>query len=99
MKKISVEKTKQPWFVYMMQCADASLYTGITIDLERRMREHNDIRKGAKYTRARQPIVLAYTESAENRSAALKREAALKKLPRKEKLLLIHKESRQKDIL
>ena len=72
-------------------CADQTLYTGITTDVQRRVEEHNSSKKSAKYTRARQPVVLAYSEAAENRSKALMREAALKKLSRKEKMLLIGK--------
>jgi putative endonuclease len=75
----------------MMQCADASLYTGITTDVQRRIREHNEVGKGAKYTRARQPVTLVYCEVAQNRSEASVREAVLKKLSRQEKLSLIAK--------
>ena len=77
------------WCVYILMCADQTLYTGITTDVQRRVEEHNSSKKSAKYTRARQPVVLAYSEAAENRSKALMREAALKKLSRKEKMLLI----------
>jgi putative endonuclease len=97
-KKISVKKKiQQPWFVYMLRCADTSLYTGITTDLERRMREHNDVRKGAKYTRARQPVVIVYSKKVHNRSEASTEEASLKKLSRREKLELIER-SRQKTV-
>lgn len=77
------------WYVYMMRCADDSLYTGITTDVERRVKEHNEVGKGAKYTRARQPVALVYSEEAENRSEAASREAVLKKLKRSEKLDLV----------
>jgi putative endonuclease len=70
------------WYVYMLRCGDGSLYTG------RRLREHQN-GTGAKYTRARPPVSLAYTEEASDRSAAQRREAAIKKLPRKRKLALI----------
>jgi putative endonuclease len=73
----------------MLRCADDTLYTGITTDLERRIVAHNDPKKGAKYTRARQPVALVYQEKAESRSAALKREAAIKKLSREEKTNLV----------
>ncbi len=76
------------WIVYILQCADGSLYTGITTDLERRIAEHN-AGTGAKYTRARLPLKLVYEESAKDRSKASKREAAIKKLGRSEKLALI----------
>lgn len=72
-----------------MRCADDSLYTGITTDVERRVKEHNEVGKGAKYTRARQPVALVYSEEAENRSEAASREAVLKKLKRSEKLDLV----------
>ncbi|WP_417580339.1 GIY-YIG nuclease family protein [Nitrincola sp.] len=79
-----------PWFVYILRCADNSLYTGITTDTSRRVLEHNQCnRLGARYTRARRPVALVWQESHPNRSSALKREAAVKKLPRpaKERLL------------
>ena len=52
---IGTQHSKQ-WFVYMLRCADNSLYTGITLDIERRVNEHNGIKKGARYTRSRQPV-------------------------------------------
>ena len=67
---------------------DGSLYTGSTTDVARRLREHQN-GTGAKYTRARPPVSLAYTEEAPDRSTAQRREAAIKKLPRKRKLALI----------
>lgn len=87
------------WHVYILQCGDDSLYTGITTDLKRRLAEHNDPHKGAKYTRARQPVALVYSEKAKDRSEAQVREAALKKLSRQEKLLLISRKPRQKAVL
>ncbi len=79
------------WFVYILRCADDSLYTGITTDVERRIKEHNgEIAKaGAKCTRARRPVTLVYQESAADRSAASKREMAIKSLTRQQKLALI----------
>jgi putative endonuclease len=79
------------WFVYMVTCADGTLYTGVTTDVERRVCEHNGtggMRKGAKYTKARRPVVLAYQESVEGRSAAQRREATLRCLTHQQKLLL-----------
>ncbi len=73
------------WFVYIIRCADNSLYTGITTDIDRRIREHNSNKIGAKYSRARRPVVLVYQETSESRSAALKREAIIKKLSKSEK--------------
>ncbi len=80
---------RQYWFVYILSCADHSLYTGITTDIERRLKEHNNSTKGAKYTRGRRPVTLAYSERCDNRSDASKREAAIKKLPLAEKQDLI----------
>jgi putative endonuclease len=77
------------WKVYMLQCADNSLYTGITTDVERRVKEHNtDNKKGARYTRARRPVSLVYQEACEDRAHASTREYQLKKLARIEKLKL-----------
>lgn len=78
-----------PYFVYIVQCSDTTLYTGITTDIKRRVHEHNHSKKGAKYTKLRRPVNLVYTETAENRSRASQREYAIKKLSRHEKLELI----------
>ena len=80
------------WFVYILRCADGTLYTGSTTDVERRLSAHNS-GSGAKYTRARRPCTLAYCEEAADRRAALRREAAIKKLTRTEKLALIEKKA------
>jgi putative endonuclease len=78
------------WRVYIVRCADGSLYTGIAIDLERRIAEHNaDNGLGASYTRSRRPVTLVYQEVAADRSAASKREYRIKQLSRTEKLALI----------
>ena len=76
------------WVVYIIRCGDGSLYTGITDDLERRFKAHES-GKGAKYTRGRGPLELVYQENCADHSEALKREYALKKLPREQKLKLI----------
>lgn len=77
------------WMVYILRCADQTLYTGITTDLERRIAEHNGERVGgAKYTAARRPVTLFYAEQAEDRSQAAQREWQLKRLSRVEKLAL-----------
>lgn len=68
---------------------DKTLYTGITTDVVRRIKEHNTSSKGAKYTRSRRPVILLYQEEYENRSLASKREYYVKKMSRREKLLLI----------
>jgi putative endonuclease len=79
------------WYVYILQCADDTLYTGITVDLQRRLEEHNGLNAlGARYTRSRRPVTLAWFEEAESRAAASSREAAIKKLSRAQKLKLIH---------
>ena len=77
------------WFVYILQCADNTLYTGSTNDLEKRLTRHNS-GNGAKYTRSRLPVKIIYYETAKDRSLANQREAAIKKLTRKEKLELIN---------
>jgi len=85
-----MSETKSPcWSVYIVRCADDSLYTGITTNLARRLREHNSDRAGAKYTRPRRPVRLVYREDADSRSHASKRENEIKKLTQKQKLLLI----------
>lgn len=76
------------WLVYMLQCADATLYTGITNDLSARLAAHNAGR-GAKYTRSRLPVTLVHKETAVDRSAALRREYEIKKLSAGEKRALI----------
>jgi putative endonuclease len=77
------------WFVYIVQCNDNSLYTGITTDIDRRINEHNTSLKGAKYTRNKRPVTLVYFEMAIDRSMASKRESEIKKLSRINKLKLI----------
>ena len=80
----------QSWYVYILRCADDTLYTGITTDVGRRLAEHNGNGPlGARYTRARRPVELAYSEQARDRASAARREAAIKQLPRQAKLALI----------
>ncbi len=76
------------WIVYILECADQTLYTGITNDLDHRIREHEDGR-GAKYTRGRAPFKLLYSELHSSRSRALKREAEIKSFDRAMKLQLV----------
>ena len=78
------------WFVYMLRCRDGSLYTGITTDVSRRCTQHN-AGTASKYTRSRLPARLVYEEAHRDQSSALKREAAIKAMPRREKLSLIRK--------
>ena len=76
------------WFVYIVECCDSTLYTGVATDVEARVAEHNsDL--GAKYTRPRRPVKLVYFEEAKNRSEACKREYQIKKFSRAKKLKLI----------
>ena len=77
------------WWVYLLRCADQTLYCGVTNGLERRLAAHNSGR-GAKYTRSRLPVTVVWREAQPNKGAALRREAAIKRLRREEKLALIH---------
>lgn len=79
-----------PWSIYIVECRDETLYTGITTDISRRLKEHN-AKKGAFYTQYKTPVKLVYQQSMVNRSRALKREAEIKRLTRKEKLELIER--------
>ncbi len=80
------------WIVYILECTDGSLYTGITNDLERRMNAHA-AGKGAKYTKRRGPFILRYSEPLDSKGAALQREAAIKSLDRAAKMALISADS------
>jgi putative endonuclease len=95
-KTKSIKKKKSPvvrdqdWRVYIVRCADGSLYTGIARDVVRRVAAHNaDGGAGASYTRSRRPVTLVYQETAADRSAASKREYQIKQLSRAEKLALV----------
>lgn len=78
------------WYIYILQCADATLYTGIARDLQQRVRQHNgEVGGGPRYTRGRRPVQLVWFDVAPDRGAALRREAAIKKLSRPEKHRLI----------
>lgn len=82
--------SEQSWFVYVLRCRGGSLYTGITTDLERRVIEHNeDDRLGAKYTRARRPVRLVYSESFTTRAEAARREWEIKRYSKTGKEALI----------
>lgn len=82
------------YFVYILRCSDETLYTGCTNQMLRRLAAHQS-GKGAKYTRSRLPVELVYQEEVPDRSAALRREAAIKRLTRQEKLLLIQRSGRE----
>ena len=77
------------WHTYILKCADNTLYAGITTDLKRRLTEHNGGSLGAKYTKARRPVRLAYSREFKNRSEASQEECRIKQLSREQKLLLI----------
>jgi len=79
---------EKKWYLYILRCGDGSLYTGITTDVEARLLQHRS-GKGAKYTRGRGPLEVVYTEECDDHSAALKRERAVKALPREEKEKMI----------
>lgn len=81
---------KDSWTIYIVRCSDNSLYTGIAKDVGKRVQEHNsDNKLGAKYTRSRAPVTLVYTESAETRSDATKRECEIKKMDKKSKEMML----------
>ena len=81
---------EEGFYIYMLECADGTLYTGWTTNPERRVKEHNT-GKGALYTRWRRPVEIVYLEEAPDRSAAQRREVAIKKLTRHKKLMLVEK--------
>ncbi len=87
-KQNIVPKEQEKWFVYILECRDKSLYTGITNNIEKRLLAHNT-GKGAKYTKARRPVMLKYYELLNSKSSALKREIAIKKLSRNQKIKLL----------
>lgn len=76
--------SRKKWFLYILKCRDGTLYTGITNDIQRRLRMHND-GSASRYTRSRLPVKLVYQEPCRNRSDALRKEWALKRLPKREK--------------
>ena len=91
-KKASKKKShnkKADWYVYILECSDKTLYTGITNNMEKRLEQHNHGQEAAKYTRARRPVKCVYQEIQANRSEATKREMAIKQLKRAEKIKLI----------
>lgn len=81
---------KPSWFVYILRCADNTLYTGITTNVDKRIKQHNGVNKnGAKYTQHRRPVQLVYQESSDSRSNASKRECSIKLLKKTQKESLI----------
>lgn len=89
-------KNVSPWFVYMVRCSDASLYSGVTTDVERRFKEHTESKKGSKYVRAKIPLRVVYTEPCASRSEAQIREAQLKKMKKEEKEALVKSQEPKK---
>ncbi|HBH46570.1 MAG: endonuclease [Candidatus Jacksonbacteria bacterium RIFOXYC2_FULL_44_29] len=79
------------YYLYILKCADKTLYTGITLDLRRRIREHNFSKLGAKYTYARRPVKLVYAKKFRTRSTASREESRIKRLSRAEKLVIVKK--------
>jgi len=81
--------TNSAWYVYLLRCNDNSLYAGITTDMNRRLHQHNNTKLGAKYTRAKRPVTLAFIEEATDKSNASKREYQLRKLTKIKKEQLV----------
>ena len=79
------------YFLYILECSDQTLYTGITTNLDRRINEHNNSKLGAKYTKVRRPVKLVYSKEFINRSDASKEESRIKKLSHQKKLTLLTK--------
>ncbi|MCH1553664.1 MAG: GIY-YIG nuclease family protein [Luminiphilus sp.] len=83
----------QKWVVYMVECTDGTLYTGVSTDLTRRLRQHNgELKGGAGYTRARRPVRLVWSEAADDRSGAQRREYVVRRLKVGDKRLLIEEQ-------
>ena len=80
------------YYLYILKCADGTLYTGITVDLKRRTKEHNSSELGAKYTKSRRLVKVVYSKKFRDRSTASKEEIRIKSLSRKEKLKIIKKQ-------
>jgi putative endonuclease len=89
--KFFSKNIKNVYYLYILECADKTLYTGITTDLKRRVVEHNGAKLSSKYTSARRPVNLVYSQKFKNRSAASKEEARIKKMKKSDKLALIQK--------
>ena len=84
------------YYLYLLECADKTLYVGCTNNLEKRLKQHNNSKAGAHYTKIRRPVILRYSEKFETLAEARKREAELKRWPREKKLDLINKKSPEK---
>lgn len=91
--------TGRSWYVYIVRCVDGSLYTGVTTDVARRLKEHNGNNKlAAAYTRARRPVTIVYNEALSTQSGALKREYEIKQLCSSDKEVLVNKSKRLSEI-
>ena len=88
------DRPPSKWYIYLVRCSDGTLYTGITNDLGRRIREHNSEKGGARYTRSRRPVELVYSESAGSRSEAAKREYRIKRMTLSDKRKMLKGSSR-----
>jgi putative endonuclease len=82
------------YYLYILKCRDKTLYTGITTDLKRRIEEHNIGKVGARYTRSRRPVELAYSKKFKSRSSASKEECRIKKMTREEKMEIIRNKNK-----
>lgn len=83
------EESRKTYYVYIVECADATLYTGVTLDVEKRLLAHNSQKTGAKYTKSRRPVELRYSELVGDKGTALQREHEIKQMARHEKLKLL----------
>ena len=88
---MSTTDTTSEWFLYVLRCADDTLYCGVTTNVQRRLHEHNNTARGAKYTFARRPVHLVWTEQHGSRSEAQSAEYKFKRLSRKDKLKIIER--------
>lgn len=88
MARGSSVQAKDRWILYILECRDGSLYTGVTIDMARRLRQHQ-LGKASRYTRSRLPVLLVYREFCPDRSAALRRELAVKAMSRSAKIAML----------
>ena len=86
MVKALTTSKSEVWYVYIVECSDKTLYTGITTDVIRRVKEHNESKRGAKYTKTRRPVTLMKQFTCSSKSEALKLEYKIKQLPKEEKL-------------
>ena len=93
-----MSKGSDIWHVYMVRCSDGTLYTGITKDLDKRVKAHNSAKNGARYTRSRRPVKLVYAEQAESKSAAARLEYQIRKQPRSKKSFNENRKSRDSRI-